>query len=627
MPSRPQEWFVEFPDRASPTVVQSTAAVQSTAPGFQIDLAVAEFPARLAVVKASARVFKPGSFETNVGQAQSFDIQVDDGIEVVGVDVQGVQSHSILQFSDFLNVELFGNTKVFVADVKPGQGGSTDVTLDLDSGHMFVHLNEQTNTRVIVQTPYSTLKTLTAGAEFDICRNEALTCVVVKRGVVEITAQGKKEIIRGGSAAYVLQNQPPSTPICVPAQGFIAWEERFRQFAGGPALQEEIAELPQRPCPVTTLGLPLDAHILYQDNFRGASSGWQQGKLGHFTARYVERRYYEVQVQGTEDRYLAFLPDERRYQDVNVDVKVFTEAAGGGDFRYGVVLRRSGEQYYAFVISPSTESWYFLKNSADGLEILEAGIDRRIRGLEAQDTLRVESYGSTFLVFLNGRYFAWVNDSDYASGEVGLFVDTRDNPDAQIRFNSIIVWDLAPELLIPVTGRGENCFNTFDDDGDGWIDRADPNCQKPEISLILTASPLPTATLVPSTSTARPTITRTPRPTNTRRPTVTSTARPTNTRRPTITPSPRPTNTRRPTLTSTQRPTSTRRPTLTPTPRSTSTQRPTLTSMPQPTDTRRPTPTPMPQPTDTPRPAPTPTPRPTNPPPPTNTEQPQPTDT
>ena len=234
------------------------------------------------------------------------------------------------------------------------------------------------------------------------------------------------------------------------------------------------------------MGLPFNARILYQDEFRNPSSGWAQGKIDNFMVSYVRssgRRYYQVQVQDPEDQYLAFVPNKREYGDVNIDIKVFAEAASGGDFRYGLVFRRSGDQYYAFVISPCTKTWYFLKSSSTGLETLKEGIDKRMRGLEAQDTLRVEAYGSTFLVFINGRFIDWISDPDYASGEVGLFVETIDSPDALIRFDSIIIWDVPPAVSSPDHGAGENCFNASDDDGDGWIDRADPDCQRPDLTL------------------------------------------------------------------------------------------------------------------------------------------------
>src|SRR5688572_899368 len=450
-PAAPADNIV-IPPRASSTPAESPAATQPTESQAQPPSTQALSHARLVVISSQAKVVAREGIETEAQQAQSVNIRVGDGIEVLKLEEQEEQSHSILSFPDFLNVELFSNTNVFLADLQQGGEGSTDVTLDLDGGHMFVHLNDQTTSRVTVQTPYASIKTLTAGAEFNVCRNEGVTCVVVKRGVVEITAQGRKEIIKAGEAGFVVKDQHPSPAICAPLPVFIVWEERYRQFADTPALQEELSQLSQKPCLVTADGLPLNARILYRDEFGGPATGWDQGKIDKFIVSYIRSpgpRYYQVQAQGPEDRYLALVPDEGVYEDVNIDIRAFTEAASGGEFRYGLIFRRSENQYYAFAISPTTETWYFLKSSSNGLEVLKDGIDKRIRGLDAQDTLRVETYGSTFLVFINGRFIDWISDSEYASGEVGLFVETIDSPDALIHFDSIIVWNVPPETLNP----------------------------------------------------------------------------------------------------------------------------------------------------------------------------------
>ena len=131
-----------------------------------------------------------------------------------------------------------------------------------------------------------------------------------------------------------------------------------------------------------------------------------------------------------------------------------------------------------------------------------------MRGLDARETLRVEAYGSTFFFYINGRFIDWISDSDYASGEVGLFVETIDNLDAIIRFDSIIIWDMPPVTLIPDTGGREYCFNASDDDGDRLIDRADPDCQR--LDPTSTPLPLPNNTLQPATNTPGPTNTLMP---------------------------------------------------------------------------------------------------------------------
>ena len=503
----------QLPDsqvQASPTLVELTASAQAAESDPQIALAAPQFEVRLSVVRSSAKVFRAGSI-TDVQQAQSANIQVDDGIEVIEPESQDKQSYSILDFADDLEVELFSNSSVFLKDLKQGTGSSNNLSLDLDRGHMFLHLNEKKTTQVTVQTLYATIRTLTAGAEFDVCHNEELTCVLVKKGVVEITARGRKNIVKAGEAGYVLKDEAPSSTICAPTLPFIAWEGRFRQSADTLALEKEIAKLPQQACPVNALGLPLNARILYRDEFRNPSR-WQQGTIDHFSASYVRfsgRRYYEVQAQGPNAQYFAYVPNERQYGDVNIDIKVISEAESSGDFRYGTVFRRSGDEYYAFIVSPRTQAWYFLKSSPAGLQTLREGTDERMRGLDTRKALGVEMYGSTFLLFINGRFIDWISDADYASGEVGLFAETLDSPDALIRFDSIIIWNVPPALQDPNQGGREYCFDTSDNDGDLLIDRSDPGCQRMD-----SAPSLPTSTSVP-TQTQAPTRTPLPPATNT----------------------------------------------------------------------------------------------------------------
>lgn len=561
-------------------MVESTAATQSTESKPQTDPtdpAVPLFEIRLTAVRSSAKVIRSDGIELEVGQDQSADVQVDDGIKVVKPEGQDEQSYSILDFADYLEVELFSDTSVFLANLRQGSGASAHVTLHLEAGQMFVHLNEQKTTQVTVQTPSATIRILTAGAEFDVCHNEGLTCVFVKKGVVEVTTQDRREIVKAGEASQILKDQAPSAPICAPVSRLTDWEESYRRFADTPALGKEISELPQEACPVTEAGLPVNARILYQDQFINPFSGWARGKIDNFIVRYAGLRYYRVQAQDLDNQYIAFVPNEREYGDVNIDLRAIAEAESSGDFRYGLVFRRTGDQYYAFFISPVTKKWYFLKSSSTGLETLREGTDERMRGLDARETLRVETYGSTFLVFINGRFIDLVSDPAYASGEVGLFVETFDNADALVRFDSITIWDVPPAGLNPNQGGREYCYNTSDDDGDRLIDRADPDCQR----LDRTATPLPQPT-----KTSIPPKTSTPQPTNTLIPPPTKTP----TKAPTKTPiPPKPTRTR----TFTPQPTNTNLP-------------PTATNLPPTTIVPPPSPTAIVPPTDPPTPTPEP---------------------
>ena len=447
--------------------------------------------ADLTVKESSIKVFKGGDSETDVQQNGTVGVQVNDRIELAQ------DSRAILDFPQILNVELFRNAILLLEDAKQESGKSTDITLNLDKGHIFVRQDDTNVSQLTVKTIYATIKTLERGTEFDVCHNDKLTCVWVKKGAVDIVAKDKKETVKGGEASYILMDQPPSAAICAPIEIFADWEENYRKVADTPALGKLVSDLPQEPCTSQDLTLPADAHILYQDDFANYRSGWPQGKIDNASAGYSVGEYYDVQILKPNFKYSVFVPGKAKYKDVNIDLNVFTLVAKDGDFQYGLIFRRSGDQYYAFTISPSTKKWYVLKSSPDALKTLKEGTDEDIRGLQAIDTLRVSAKGSTFFFRINGRLIYQISDPDYAEGEVGLFVQTEDSPNALIRFDSITIWDIKPPFIDPTPGPREICFNNKDDDGDKLIDRADPDCNRKD------ALPAPTATpgsITPPTS-------------------------------------------------------------------------------------------------------------------------------
>jgi hypothetical protein len=153
------------------------------------------------------------------------------------------------------------------------------------------------------------------------------------------------------------------------------------------------------------------------------------------------------------------VPDQN-LDDFTAEVEVFPElgiTAAEGDFRYGLFFRRAGEQYYAFTISPRTKTWFVLKSSPTGLEVLEAGQDDSIRGMEAADTLRVDARDSSFFLHINGKSVGQVNDVDYTSGELGMYVQTFDSPQAHIHYDLLTIWEVqAPELSCRVITEALN---------------------------------------------------------------------------------------------------------------------------------------------------------------------------
>src|SRR5688500_6046625 len=217
--------------------------------------------------------------------------------------------------------------------------------------------------------------------------------------------------------------------------------------------------------------------VLYQDDFTNPGTGWAEDQFDNYFIGYHEPEYYHVEITGSNYKTTVFQPEKKSFEDVTVELQVFTNSgktAANGDFRYGLAFRRSGDQYYAFTISQRTKKWYVLKSSPSGLETLQEGTEDSIHDLDVDDLLRVDAQGANVFVHINDRLVGQVSDPDYASGEVGFYVESFDSPNTHIHFNTLTIRDVeAPpedsELTVlyqdnftnPATGWAEKQFDNY----------------------------------------------------------------------------------------------------------------------------------------------------------------------
>ncbi len=200
--------------------------------------------------------------------------------------------------------------------------------------------------------------------------------------------------------------------------------------------------------------------IIYRDDFTDPKSGWPNSlEFGNYYIGYHEPNDYHVEVHVPNDRAVVAVP-KRTFGDFTMETEVQADpnnTAKAGNFRYGLVFRRSGNQYYAFVVSPRAKTWHVLKSSPGGLVELKKGSSDSIQGLTADDTLRVDAKGSTFFFHINDQDVGQVSDADYAGGEVGFFVETQDSPRAHVHYDTTIIREVeTPQLVCTVTAEALN---------------------------------------------------------------------------------------------------------------------------------------------------------------------------
>jgi hypothetical protein len=200
--------------------------------------------------------------------------------------------------------------------------------------------------------------------------------------------------------------------------------------------------------------------VLYHDDFTKVASGWpHQLEFDNYYIGYHEPEYYHVEVYAPNDRALVPLPDES-FETFTAEIEVFAApdlTDTSGDFRYGLVFRRSGQEFYAFTISPTAKKWFVLKNSLSGMEVLQEGEDKTIQGIGVADRLRVDARGSNFFFHINSKFVRLVNDPDYTNGEIAFFVQTFESPRAHIHYDSLTIRQVqAPQLECEMISQALN---------------------------------------------------------------------------------------------------------------------------------------------------------------------------
>jgi hypothetical protein len=195
--------------------------------------------------------------------------------------------------------------------------------------------------------------------------------------------------------------------------------------------------------------------VLYEDDFTNPTTGWTERKFDNYFIGYHEPEYYHVEITTANYKTTVFEPEKESLSDFTTELQVLAvsaKTAPEGDFRYGLAFRRSGDQYYAFTISPRTKKWFVLKSSPSGLETLQEGMEESIHDLDEDDLLRVDAQGPNFLFHLNDRLLTQVTDSDYTSGETGFYVENFDAPNTHIHFDKLTIRDLTLSLMCNVHG-------------------------------------------------------------------------------------------------------------------------------------------------------------------------------
>ena len=215
-----------------------------------------------------------------------------------------------------------------------------------------------------------------------------------------------------------------------------------------PTSDPALSPTPSKGDSTATSEPTVDKNVLYQDVFTNPGTGWAAAEFDNYFIGYHEPEYYHVEIKSPNLKApVVGIPDAEtnNFPDATIELQVYTVAgrtATDGDYRYGLVFRRSGDNFYAFTISPTTKKWEVFKSSPSGFVPLTEGVAESIQGLDVDDLLRVDAQGSNFLFSINDQLVGQVTDSDYAEGTVGLYAENLTNTNTHVHFDTLTIRDV-----------------------------------------------------------------------------------------------------------------------------------------------------------------------------------------
>lgn len=181
-----------------------------------------------------------------------------------------------------------------------------------------------------------------------------------------------------------------------------------------------------------------NSNVLFSDDFSDSSSGWDTVRADEGITDY-ENNAYRIYVNVANNDVWA--NPGQSFGDVHIAVDA-TKIGGPDDNDFGVQCRyQDVDNFYSFIIS--SDGYYGIskviggEQQLIGMEALDAS-DAILQG-EATNHIEAECKGDQLTLWANGVKLYTVQDSDLATGDVGLMAGTYDTVGTDISFDNFVV--------------------------------------------------------------------------------------------------------------------------------------------------------------------------------------------
>jgi hypothetical protein len=179
--------------------------------------------------------------------------------------------------------------------------------------------------------------------------------------------------------------------------------------------------------------------VLYSDDFRDPSSGWDVSSDEDAERGYFHGEYYILVKKPQMD---AWGTPGRNFADFRLEVDA-RKVAGPDKNDFGVIVRhRDDDNFYAFLIR--SDGYYeVLKQVNDEWETLvEWTTSLHIKLGQSTNHLTLIAQGADFSFYVNGKHLVDVMDTSFAEGDIGLIAGAFDEAGVKIHFDDLEVWAL-----------------------------------------------------------------------------------------------------------------------------------------------------------------------------------------
>ena len=188
--------------------------------------------------------------------------------------------------------------------------------------------------------------------------------------------------------------------------------------------------------------LPGGSSALFEDDFSGKGNGWDENTGLNGATNYGDGDYV-IQVFSTS-YFIWANPEGANLSLSNVHIEVTARSTGSATEPGFGILCDYGDGDNTYYMGVSTDGYYIIVKTVNGEDVPLSDPDSWITSdaipvNAASYRIGADCGNGTLALSVNGNSVGSVSDSTFTSGTIGLFARSFEQPNAEIRFDDLVV--------------------------------------------------------------------------------------------------------------------------------------------------------------------------------------------